>query len=119
MCGFGRVGQNLARVLEQQGFEYIALDMDTRRVQAARQAGDPVIFGDGAQTEILEAVGLEHCSVLVLTFADPDVSLRIVARCARCVPTCRCSCARRTIPSSKRCRRRERRKSCRKRWKRA
>jgi CPA2 family monovalent cation:H+ antiporter-2 len=78
VCGFGRVGQSLARVLERQGFEYIALDMDPRRVQAARQAGDPVIYGDGAQTEILEAVGLEHCSVLVLTFADADASLAIV-----------------------------------------
>jgi CPA2 family monovalent cation:H+ antiporter-2 len=78
ICGFGRVGQNLARVLEQQGFEYIALDMDPGRVQAARQAGDPVIFGDGAQAEILEAVGLEHCSVLVLTFADPDAALGIL-----------------------------------------
>jgi monovalent cation:H+ antiporter-2, CPA2 family len=78
VCGFGRVGQNLARVLERQGFEYIALDMDPNRVRAARGAGDPVIFGDGAQTEILQAVGLDHCSVLVLTFADPDVSLRIL-----------------------------------------
>jgi CPA2 family monovalent cation:H+ antiporter-2 len=78
VCGFGRVGQNLARVLERQGFEYIALDLDPRRVHAARQAGDPVIYGDGSQPEILEAVGLEHCSVLVLTFAEPDVSLGIV-----------------------------------------
>jgi len=78
VCGFGRVGQNLARVLERQGFEYIALDLDPRRVQTARQAGDPVIYGDGSQPEILEAVGLEHCSVLVLTFADPDVSLGII-----------------------------------------
>ena len=36
------------------------------------------MFGDGAQPEILEAVGLEHCSVLVLTFADPDVALGIL-----------------------------------------
>lgn len=78
LCGFGRVGQNLARVLERQGFEYIALDMDPGRVQAARQAGDPVIFGDGGQMEILEAVGLDRCSVLVLTFADPGVSLGII-----------------------------------------
>jgi monovalent cation:H+ antiporter-2, CPA2 family len=82
ICGFGRVGQNLARVLEQQGFEFVALDMDPKRVQAARQAGDPVIFGDGAQPEILEAVGLERCSVLVLTFADTDASLRIL-KCVR------------------------------------
>jgi CPA2 family monovalent cation:H+ antiporter-2 len=77
ICGFGRVGQNLARVLERQGFEYIALDMDPQRVRTARQAGDPVIFGDGTQTEILEALGLEHCTVLVLSFADAETSLRI------------------------------------------
>ena len=30
LCGFGRVGQNIARVLESQGFEYIAVDLDRR-----------------------------------------------------------------------------------------
>jgi len=78
LCGFGRVGQNLARVLERQGFEYIALDLDPRRVREARQGGDPVIFGDSGETEILESIGIEHCKVLVITFASPDVSLRIL-----------------------------------------
>ena len=78
LCGFGRVGQNLARVLEKHGFEYIALDMDPRRVQLARQAGDPVIYGDAGSHDILEAVGLAHCNVVVITFASPDVALRIV-----------------------------------------
>ena len=39
LCGFGRVGQNVARVLESQGFEYIALDLDPARIRAARCAG--------------------------------------------------------------------------------
>lgn len=78
LCGFGRVGQNLARVLEKYGFEYLALDLDPRRVQQARQGGDPVIYGDGAESEILKAAGIAHCSVLVITFADPDWSLRIL-----------------------------------------
>lgn len=78
VCGFGRVGQNLARILEAHGFEYIALDMDPQRVQAARAAGDPVVYGDGAQPEILETVGLENCTVLVISFADPAVSLGII-----------------------------------------
>src|SRR6202034_23010 len=38
ICGFGRVGQNIARVLEQTGFEYIALDLDPYRIRAGRQA---------------------------------------------------------------------------------
>ena len=44
LCGFGRVGQNIARVLEQTGFEYIALDLDPVRIRAGRQAGEPVVF---------------------------------------------------------------------------
>ena len=60
--------------------------MDPNRVRAARSAGDPVVYGDGAQAEILEAVGLEHCRVLVLTFADPDVSMRHSESRARVAP---------------------------------
>ena len=78
LCGFGRVGQNLARALERHAYEYIALDMDPSRVQRARQAGDPVIYGDAGSHHILEAVGLAHCNVVVITFADPDVAMRIV-----------------------------------------
>lgn len=78
VCGFGRVGQNVARVLEKQGFEYIALDLDPRRISEARHGGDPVIFGDSADPHILDAVGIAHCKVLVITFASPDVSLRIL-----------------------------------------
>lgn len=78
VCGFGRVGQNLARVLERQGFVYVALDSDPRAVELARRAGDPVIYGDGTATEMLQAVGLESCRVLVLTFAEATASMKIV-----------------------------------------
>lgn len=78
VCGFGRVGQNVARVLDGQGFEYIALDLDTRRIRQARQGGDPVIYGDSAEPDILKAVGIDTCKVFVITFASPDVSLRIL-----------------------------------------
>jgi CPA2 family monovalent cation:H+ antiporter-2 len=78
LCGFGRVGQNLARVLERQAIEYVALDMDSRRVRTAREAGDPVVYGDGAHAEILEAVGLATCRIVVITFAEPNVALGIL-----------------------------------------
>jgi monovalent cation:H+ antiporter-2, CPA2 family len=78
ICGFGRVGQNIARVLEQSGFEYIALDVDPYRIRTGRQAGDPVVYGDAGQVKVLENVGLAHASVVVITFANPDVALRIL-----------------------------------------
>jgi CPA2 family monovalent cation:H+ antiporter-2 len=78
ICGFGRVGQNIARVLEQTGFEYIALDVDPYRIRTGRQVGDPVVYGDAGQGKVLENVGLAHASVVVITFANPDVALRIL-----------------------------------------
>jgi len=78
ICGFGRVGQNLARVLEQRGFEYIALDLDPFRVRDARQAGDPVVYGDASEPEVLRALGLEHASVVVVSFNSVEKALRVV-----------------------------------------
>jgi monovalent cation:H+ antiporter-2, CPA2 family len=78
ICGFGRVGQNIARVLEQTGFEYIALELDAYRIRAGRQAGDPVVYGDAGQVEVLQSMGLGRTSCVVITFANPAVSLRIL-----------------------------------------
>jgi CPA2 family monovalent cation:H+ antiporter-2 len=75
ICGFGRVGQNIARVLEQLGFEYIAVDLDPARVRAARDAGDPVVYGDAGNPEVLELVGLDRSSVVVISFADTKLAL--------------------------------------------
>jgi CPA2 family monovalent cation:H+ antiporter-2 len=78
ICGFGRVGQNIARVLEKTGFEYIALDLDPYRIRVGRQAGDPVMYGDASQVKVLENVGVAHASCVVITFANPEVALRIL-----------------------------------------
>src|ERR1019366_6460358 len=78
ICGFGRVGQNIARVLEQTGFEYIALDLDPYRVRVGRQAGDPVIYGDAGKEKVLENVGIAHASCVVVTFTKPEIALRIL-----------------------------------------
>ena len=89
LCGYGRVGQNIGRLLERHGHEYIAIDLDPARVRTARQAGDPVVFGDSADEQVLQAVGLGHASVVVVTFAEPEIALgivRVVRRLRASVP---------------------------------
>jgi len=78
LCGFGRVGQNLARVLQNEGHEYIAMDLDPVRVRTARAAGMPVIYGDSSDTDLLREVGLAASSAVVVTFADPSTAIGIV-----------------------------------------
>ena len=57
LCGYGRVGQNVARVLESEGFEFLAIDLDPLRVRTARAAGDAVIYGDAADEGLLKSAG--------------------------------------------------------------
>jgi len=78
LCGYGRVGQNVARVLEGQGFEFIAMDLDSFRVRTARAAGDPVLYGDAADEYMLQSVGLDRASAVIVTFSDPARSVAIV-----------------------------------------
>lgn len=78
LCGYGRVGQSIARVLERQGHEFIAVELDPMRVRTARQAGDAVVFGDSADERVLTSIGLEAASVVVVTFADPAIAIGIV-----------------------------------------
>ncbi len=86
LCGFGRVGQNVARVLESQGFEYIALDLDPARIRAARQGGDPVMYGDSADEEMLATAGLQNASAVIISFSDPATSVGILRSIRRVRP---------------------------------
>jgi monovalent cation:H+ antiporter-2, CPA2 family len=78
LCGYGRVGQSVARVLESQGYEYIALDLDPARIRAARQAGEPVLYGDSANEDMLVSAGCAHASAVVISFSSIGVALAIV-----------------------------------------
>ena len=42
ICGYGRSGQNLARILEGERIPYMALDLDPDRVRQAAAAGQSV-----------------------------------------------------------------------------
>ena len=86
ICGYGRVGQNIARFLEQEGFEFIALDLDPLRVQEAQEAGDPVSYGDSTRREILEAAGIQRARAMVLSYHDISASLKVLEHVRRLRP---------------------------------
>jgi len=79
ICGYGRCGQNLARVLEGEGIAYIALDLDPDRVRQAAAAGDAVVFGDAVRLQSLMAAGLARASAVVVTYRDSSAALKVLA----------------------------------------
>jgi len=66
ICGFGRIGQNIAKILDSEGFKYFALDYNVDLITNAAKAGYKVSFGDSTHREILRAAGIERASILVI-----------------------------------------------------
>jgi CPA2 family monovalent cation:H+ antiporter-2 len=78
VCGYGRTGQRLAHLLEQEQIQIVALDTDPERVQAAAAAGERVVYADASRHETLAAAGIARARALVITFADTTLALRIL-----------------------------------------
>lgn len=78
ICGYGRSGQHLARLLEQEKIPYVALDLDPDRVREAAAAGDSVVYGDAARKESLAAAGLSRAAAVVISYSNTPSALRVL-----------------------------------------
>ncbi len=79
ICGFGRSGQNLARMLAAESIPYMALDLDPDRVRQAAAGGDSVVYGDATRLQALMAAGLARASAVVVTYPDTTTALKVLA----------------------------------------
>lgn len=87
ICGYGRCGQNLGHMLEREGIQYMALDLDPDRVRQAAAAGDSVVFGDAVRLQALMAAGLVRASAVVITYLDTASALKVLANTRAHAPT--------------------------------
>lgn len=76
--GYGRVGQTVGRMLRVEGIAFVAVDADPVRVQEARNAGEPVLFGDGASKDILRAIGADNAKLAIITFDEYHKAIGLV-----------------------------------------
>ena len=67
IAGFGKVGKMVAKVLEAEGVNYIALDVNEEIVREEIANGLPVFKGDASQIDTLKAVGADRALTIVMT----------------------------------------------------
>jgi CPA2 family monovalent cation:H+ antiporter-2 len=79
ICGYGRVGQHIARLLDKIKIPYIGLDLDSELVHFASLAGDKVLYGDPSHPGMLHAAGLDHAKVLAISFSDFKTATKILS----------------------------------------
>ena len=78
ICGFGRFGHAVGRLLRSRGFGCTVLDHDTDQVEVLRTIGVPIFYGDASRPELLTIAGAAHAKILVIALKDPETTLKIV-----------------------------------------
>jgi monovalent cation:proton antiporter-2 (CPA2) family protein len=78
ICGFGRVGQIVGRILRMHGIAFTALERDPGQVDVVRRFGNQVYFGDPTRADVLRAAGAETAKLLVVALDDMEATLRVV-----------------------------------------
>ena len=93
ICGYGRIGRELAAALDARGLRYAVVDYNPLVVRPLRARGVPAVYGDAASAAVLEHAGLGNAHLLAALVPDAMVNeaatrharsdyprLRIVAR---------------------------------------
>jgi len=78
IAGFGRVGQQLAKLLASQGIPYVAFENDARLVSKLHAEGVPVYFGNASRPELLRRVHADEAPAIVLTMDHPASAMQAV-----------------------------------------
>ena len=78
IAGFGRYGQIVGRLLIAQGYKCTVLDHDAEMIEAARNFGYRVFYGDASRLDLLRTAGAANANILVIAVDDKEHSLKIV-----------------------------------------
>lgn len=79
VVGFGVAGQGVARGCKILKQPYLVIDMNPAGVRLYRKQGEPIIYGDAVNEEVLIHAGLKLARMLVVSIPDPLATRRIVS----------------------------------------
>ncbi len=82
ICGHGRVGSNVARILGQLAIPYVVTDLDPKTISELREREIPCVYGDAGNQKVLYEAGIENATSLILAIPDP-VAVRLALDHAR------------------------------------
>ncbi len=78
IVGFGLNGRNLARVLKRADIPYVVLELNSGAVREMKKKGEPIYYGDGTSTGIMQKLGISRARLLVIAISDPTSTRRMV-----------------------------------------
>ena len=98
IAGGGRVGSQIARVLQRLGLPFAIIELDQHRVRQAQEVKMPVVYGDASHELVLQAAEIASANLLIATTPDVLVTKSIVTHAKRLNPALKVT-ARTSEPS--------------------
>jgi voltage-gated potassium channel len=82
LCGYGRVGQQLAKELHDFGQKFVIIDSNLQALQEAENQGHLVLVGDCTDEEVLNRAGIDRAKAIACVLSDDatNVFLTLTAR---------------------------------------
>ena len=77
VCGFGRIGVELAKALKDGGAAFVVLEQNEQRVAQARAAGYLCVQGDATSEAALEEVGINRARALATVLPNDAANVFI------------------------------------------
>jgi glutathione-regulated potassium-efflux system ancillary protein KefC len=78
ICGFGRYGQIVGRLINANGLSATVLDHNADAVEGLRKFGWPTFYGDATRLDLLRTAGAHRARVIVVAIDDVEQSLKVV-----------------------------------------
>ncbi len=83
ICGFGRVGQIIAKMLTQHNISYVAIDLNVDSVMMGIEHGDNVVYGNCKNADVLREMGLSRNTRAVVVALDNTAESQNVVHTVR------------------------------------
>lgn len=87
IAGYGRFGRLVSSMLEYAGKPYIAIDVDSARVEIGQKEGRAVYYGDFSDLEFLNQIGLDKVDAVIVTVDNHHTSSKIISHVRTLQPT--------------------------------
>ncbi|MEA5514741.1 cation:proton antiporter, partial [Nodularia sp. UHCC 0506] len=71
VCGYGRVGKNLVKLLQQHDLAVVVIDQSETRIQQLREEGVPYVYGNCVSFHVLETAGVNNAKGMAIALPDP------------------------------------------------
>ncbi len=76
ICGYGQVGRNLVRLLQEHHHPVLVIDQAESAIQQLREVKIPYIYGNAASSQVLEKAGVNQARGMAIALPDP-ISTRL------------------------------------------